>query len=346
MDVLPESLHCCRRGLQGAQRRRHSDDRRSETTVYRSRIAAQRALISALGSRVPAGVPLSKSFFHARLELRVVGCDRVQTSSDSLHQPWSRCSPRRAGGRSCGCSPPAVATQPSRFQPFAHISPTERAFRLRRWRSLAWGDMSQAVRRSPSFDGPTSTSHLTTSFDGPGARSVLPRLAALSKQMDATCTKPVEPSRLVRTVAAVATRPEDAGIALQTLSPILRCSSTLTSTAEAVGRLGADGRNVLLKYLRDEDNTIRNRLNVLYVLQQGGAKFDSEDQELVHLLQAKAARFNRPEAQVQMPEPERDPITTAGEEFTACRAEAGLAGCCIDQREQANKIRWCLQSHL
>jgi hypothetical protein len=178
----------------------------------------------------------------------------------------------------------------------------------------------------------------------------LPRLAALSKQIDARCAKPVEASRLVQTFMAIATRPDDTGITVQALSPLMRCESTLRSIARVLGQRGTDGQNVLLKYVRDEDNTIGDRLNVVDGLQQGGARLDRGDQELVRLLRAKRARFHdEPMAQVAPPpESPRDPIADAGKEFTACRAEAGSPSVAVTgiSAQQADAAHACLVNYL
>ena len=139
--------------------------------------------------------------------------------------------------------------------------------------------MSEAVAPlAELLDGPDVDGALEAlQAIGPGARSVLPRLAALSKRMHATCTKPVDPARLLGAVDAIATRPEDAGVALQTIAALLPCDSTFGAVAEALVRRGTDGRNVLLQYFRDEENTIQSRLVVEYVLERSGAKLDHRD---------------------------------------------------------------------
>lgn len=329
-------------------------DRRSETTVDRSRTAAQRALISALGTpgaRRRAAVQvllLTRASSFESSESCGAGAGLVQLATPALVMMLSAKEQEIQILRlfASGGGDPAVAVPAVRPYLADRESLPLAAMALARMGQ----DPSQAVAPlGELLDGPDVDVALDAlQLIGPGARSVLPRLAALSRQLDASCTKPVEHSRLVRTVAAIATRPEDAGIALRTLSPLLRCSSMLASTAEAIGRLGTDGRNVLLKYLSDDENTIRNRLDVAYALQQGGAELDSGGQEVVHRLQAKAARSNRPQAQVQSQEPERDPITVVGEEFTACRAEAGLEAITVTgvSAEQAYKVRWCLQRYL
>jgi hypothetical protein len=328
-------------------------DRRSETTVDRSRAAAQRALISALGksgARRRAAIAvllltrssgLESEGCHAGADLVRLATPALVTMLSAKDQEAEVLRLFASGGGDPAAAVPAVRPYLAdrKSLPFA-------AMALARMGQ----DMSQAVTPlAELLDGPEVDVALDALESiGPSARSVLPRLAALSKRMDATCTKPVEPHRFVRTVAAIATRPEDASIALQTLSPLLRCSSTIASAAEAIGRLGTDGRNALLKYLRDDKNTIQNRLGVAYVLQQGGARLNSGDQEVVRLLQAKTGRYERPQAQVQVPVPERDPIKAVGEEVTACRAEAGLKPVDVTgvSAEQANQVRWCLHSHL
>lgn len=330
-------------------------DHRSETIIDRSRVAAQRALLSALGkpgARRRAAVQvllLTRSSRDESLEgCNDAGAELVRLATPALVKMLSSRDQEAEILRlfASGGGDPAVAV------------PSVRPYLADRkslpFATMALARMGQDVSQAAAplaelLDGPDVDVALDALRSiGADARSVLPRLAVLSKQMDATCTRPVEPSRLVRTVSAIARRPEDVGIALQTVSPLLRCSSGLASIAEALGWLGAEGRNLLFNYLRDEENTIRNRLDVLDVLKRVGAKLDSRDEELARLLHAKTARYNRPPLQIQMPEPELDPVAAAGEEFAACRAEAGLKPVAVTgiSAAQGNEIQLCLASHM
>jgi hypothetical protein len=327
-------------------------DHRSEATVDRSRTAAQQAVLGALGkpgARRSAAVEILLRARRASLQASE-GCDasadlvRLATPAlvkllttkqqeDEILQLFA------LGGGEPAAAGPAVRVYlgDKKRLPLA---------------TLALARMGQDASQAAAplgelLEGPDVEVALDAlQAIGPGARGVLPRLAALSKRMDRTCTKPVEASRLVKAMAAIATRPEDAAITRDAISPLLRCPSSVTAIARALGRQGPEGRDVLLKYLRDEDHTIGNRLDVVEAMQQAGASFDGDDQALVRALRTKAARFNQPVPQVQMPEP--DPMTTAGEEFTACRAEAGLKPVAVTgiSAEQASKARWCLQSYL
>ena len=330
-------------------------DHRSAATIDRSRTAARRAVISALGkpgARRSATIEVLVLARKASFE-PMVGCDAsddlVRLATPALVKMLTAKQQESAVLElfSLGGGDPAAAVPAVR----PYVADSKR-LALATLALVRMGqDMSQATAAlGELLDGPDVDVALEALESiGPGAHSVLPGLAALSKRIDARCTKPVESPRLVKTFTAIATRPEDTSITLQVLSPLMRCASTLSSIARTLGRLGGDGRNVLLRYLRDEENTIRDRLKVVDDLQHGGAQLDRRDQELVRLLHAKTARFDRPPAQVEPPpEPARDPFTDAGEEFTACRAEAGSKPVIVTgvSAEQAGRAEQCLVSYL
>lgn len=185
---------------------------------------------------------------------------------------------------------------------------------------------------------------------GPGAHGALSNLVALSKRLDATCGKPVRADRLAAAVAAIATRPEDARVALDALVPLLSsCPAALRETAEAIAMLGGDGIRVLLTYLHDDDRTASGRLWIARAL-RGHAQLDSADQAVVRLLEARDARFDYPAAAAQVPGPmpTPDPLAVASETVTACRAEAGLAPIAVTgiSAAQAGQVTSCLGSYL
>lgn len=327
-------------------------DHRSEATVDRSRTAAQEAVLAALGKPGPrrsAALDVLLRAHQASLHASE-GCDAsadlvrratpalvkmlvTKQQEDGILQLFA------LGGGEPAAAAPAVR---------AYLGDKKRLPLAALALARMGQDTSQAVAPlAELLDGPDVEAALdAVQAIGPAARGALPRLAALARRVDRTCTRPIEASRIVKAMDAIATRPDDAAVTREAVAPLLRCPFAVTAIARALGRQGAEGRDVLLAYLRDEDHTIANRLDVVNALQQGGARFDGGDQALVRALQTKAARFNQPVPQVQMPEP--DPIATAGQEFTACRAEAGLKPVAVAgiSAEQARKVQWCLQAHL
>jgi hypothetical protein len=213
-------------------------------------------------------------------------------------------------------------------------------------------DMSSAV---PQLAGLLDGADVEVALEalgaiGAGARGALPNLVALSKRLNATCTAPVRAERLVAAAGAIAKRPEDGPVALQALAPLLsRCPETLIPTAEAIAMLG-DGGRVLLTYLRDDERTISSRLQVANVMQELHARFNSADQTLVRMLEARDSLHNRAQPAAQVPEPTHahDPLTMVREEANACRAEGGLAPVAVAgiSAKQAVDVALCLRHYL
>ncbi|HMG55682.1 MAG TPA: hypothetical protein VK601_19420, partial [Kofleriaceae bacterium] len=220
-------------------------------------------------------------------------------------------------------------------------------------------DMASAVPQIAEHLDATDEYELKEVLDalaqiGPGARAALPRLATLTKRLDAYCLRPVRADRLVEVVAALATRPDDAGAALPALTPFLsRCPDAFQRAIGTLAKLGNDGWKPLLSYLRDDDRPAGARHEVARVVMRAGAPTTKADQEVVRLLEAREARRPppRPESMSQLPDPpppEPDPLIVTEEGVAMCRAEAGRPPVAVTgiTAEQARKVGPCLKGYL
>lgn len=326
-------------------------ERRSSTRIDQDRVAAQRALVAALGRpgarrRAAIDVMLSPPDHESKkcddaslLRLATPALVKLLAAKDQeteVLQLFGR------GGD------PRIAVPAIR----PYLADRKRMPLAALALAHMGEDMSSAVAQlAEALAGPEVEPALEALRTiGAGAHGALPHLVGLSKRLDANCARPVRADRLVTTVAALATRPEDASVALQTLVPLMSsCPATLTRTAEAIAMLGSDGGRVLRTYLRDDDRTIPGRLSVAHVLQRAGARLDSADQALVRLLEAKSALHDSPPpAQIPVAMPPADPFAMATQEVTACRAEAGLAPVAVTgiSAAQANQVASCVYSYL
>lgn len=327
-------------------------DRRNEDEIAQSRGAAQRAVVAALGkpgARRRAAIDVMRlspesgwDCNDARLlELATPVLVKMLVAKDQETEVLQLF----AGGGDRRLAVPAIRP---------YLADHKRMARAALALANMEQDMSSAVAPiAEALDGADAEVALEAlRAIGAGAHGALPNLVALSKRIDTSCTAPVQAEKLVAAVGAIAKRPEDAPVALQALAPLLsRCPGTPIPAAQAIAMLDGGGR-VLLTYLRDDDRTISNRLQVANVMQELHARFNSADQALVRMLEARDSLHNhaQPLPQGQRPEPRRDsdPLATLREEANACRAEGDVAPVAVAgiSAKQAVDVELCLRSYL
>jgi hypothetical protein len=329
-------------------------DRRSEEAVLRSRAGAQRAVLDALArsGRPRAGALEVLFTVDAPLTRCREGAELLRRATPALTRVLS--AKEHASGIlrlfADGHVDPSIAVPAAR--PYL-ADPTHRnlaALALARMGD----DVSAAVPTlAEGLDGPESDIVLDAlQAIGPGARGALPRLATLSRRLDATCKKPVEVRQLIETVMAIATRADDADDAAAILSPLVSTCLDFHPIVHALGKLGSDGQKALLVHLRNHDNNLWLRLAAAKLLPRG--LFDGPDLEVLRLLEARAAlvakrsRHDVQAAQVTPPSPPYDPFQTADKHMSLCRAEGGLTPVAVTgvTADQATELARCFGRYL
>jgi hypothetical protein len=163
--------------------------------------------------------------------------------------------------------------------------------------------------------------------------------------------KPVEGDQLVATVAAIATRPDDASVALPLLAALLTgCPWPPSGIAAAIAQLGKEGQTLLLTYLRDDNRRHWERNAIAKALRESRIPQGAADRDIVRLLAAREAdRDVAPNASQDPTEPPpRDLFRELAEKAAACRAEGGrkpVAATGINA-DQAEKLRACFDAYL
>jgi hypothetical protein len=261
-------------------------DRRPNAAIQRGRAAAQRALVASLGKAGPRQGAALEVLSFARLGARGcdAGADLVGVATPALlkllavneHEGEALVILASGGGD------PAIAVAPLRRYlgdkaalPFA---------------ALAFARMGQDVSEhvgalSELLDGPNTDIVLQAlEAIGPKAHVALPRLVALSKRPDTTCDRPAA-ARRVQAARAISAGVEDGPALVSMLTPLLACPTTSFDAAKGLVLFGAT--DVLLKFLRSEQNPAQNRLDVATVLRQSGVTLEASDQALVRALEAR-----------------------------------------------------------
>lgn len=160
---------------------------------------------------------------------------------------------------------------------------------------------------------------------GVPARPALPAMARLAERFDPSeCDRPVKVGVMVKAVGRIGVDRGRSLDASRVLTPLLECSGTVSTVAEALVSFGANPARSVVFYMERAGHTLRDRADAARVLVSAHVPLSDRDRLTADRLAAKMARLSRPVPQVPPSGPPPTGLELATDALTRCRFDAHL----------------------